>query len=819
MNKFKKFGVFIISFLVVLFSWLSLSGSIIKAETNYSNYFQDGISNWKRIGSAATLPTSQTGSILVKKGATSASDITLDYTFGGAQNNSGKVVKGMDSNFLKPTEGLTSASQNMVYSKMNIFMNNAGNYYGAVFQGKSSDQTEMLRQASSSSPDFLITPANYTGKISSREFALLGYSANNNGNIGLTNKQYYVGTDDNGNPAYKIVGEFTREAESSSGNQAYHMYAEILLRPSPSNAAFVQRELYLYNPGQTPQTFQTWFGEDTALGSAAGSNDLIVPHAIGGGIGLYIGNNPGKLMVTNVTNDGFTDFTGHTFNNTDWSSGFTNGVGQASAAADAALTTTLTDTAYTLKWPSTSLAAGKQAHFSSTMGLTYVPYALVIPKKEYTNQTAADRKDTTNRIGDKLNFSLKLTNYGQDGSLPTSWLYTKMEDTIPNGLDLDTKSIKVDGVDATSASTYDPTTRLLTVDMKKVSVGANKTSTITYNATIDNSANTLSSITNTAYFYGRDANAGTTTDTKYNAQVTIPITKTNFYPTLTKLVKNESDGTNAQYASSADAKYGDILDYQVKYNLGAGSDSMKDGATLSDDLPSGLQLVPGSVNYSADNGSDSLTNGDSLRSFNLGAMSANQTATLTFKAKVNASVAGVITNTATATGIKTNSLSIGDLTSQANVSVSNVNAFLSVPDIDFGQTNMYGSEKVLKNVATNGGLQIMHPSTNDFSVNVSYDNNNDETKMKSGSDTLTDDGSGLLFIRQRTSSPDDPGSFTPISASGTPIQTALFKGGSDQPTGLSGYVGVGDWKIKLAANTKVGSYKGTLTWTMVDSPN
>lgn len=134
---------------------------------------------------------------------------------------------------------------------------------------------------------------------------------------------------------------------------------------------------------------------------------------------------------------------------------------------------------------------------------------------------------------------------------------------------------------------------------------------------------------------------------------------------------------------------------------------------------------------------------------------------------------------------------------------------------------LYGKEITLNNVSTDGGLRIAHPNSSPYSVMVSYDNTNTDTQMKSGSNTLSNsninsDGSGLLFIRQRTNSANNPGTFTAILPSGIPLQTSSFtQTGSN--VDLSDYVGVGDWKIKLGANTEAGSYQGTLTWSMQDS--
>lgn len=802
----------LVSIFIFLLALILIPIQQVKADVN-QNVFNDGITNWVKYGATGSA-TSQIGDIPI------SNSIKLGYAFGAAINPSG-AIGNHDSDFLSPTVGVSNGGQFTSYSKFNVFLNNNNQYYASVFQGKGSSQSIMNAQASFTSPDFMIVPPTYNGKVTTRDFSLLGYTFGSNGNIGLKNKSYYVGGDKD-RPAYKIVGEFSRTASSYNGNQAYNLYAELVLRPSPTNAAIVQRELYLYNPNADTQSFQVLFGEDTALGTISNVNDNVPIYSLGDGLGLYINNgmdsssSASKLLVTNSMPDGFTDFTGQDISNdnnaTNWVGHFdSSGKGQIDSSTDQNLLGTGKhgNTAYTLKWPAVELGTKQQAHFGSTMGVTYSPYAVPNPTKTYTNET---RSDGTNKVGDKLKFSLKMSNNG----LNSKFNYSYLSDIIPEGFQLDTNSIKVDG-NSTNSFTYDSATRELNVNTN-TTLGDNKSSVVTFETTITNAASSTvqdKTVTNTGYFYGYDPQVNTSNN-EYKASVDIPIKKTTYSSSFTKTVKNDSDTT---YLNSTTGKWGEKVHYKIVYGVNNGSTSLADGATLTDDLPAGLKLVSGSVQYNNSyDSSKNITNGNSLTNIALGTLPANQTGTLTFDATIESTVAGTIVNNATIKNGSSNNASIGDMVSNdATVTVLNSDSFTDLPHIDFGTANMYGKNLTLTNVATNGGLQVAHPSSGNYYVNVAYDNNDEDKRMHSGKNTLSEDGSGLIFLKQRNSSPDDKGSWKPVLPTGTPIRSDTFTGGNDQSVDLTKYVGVGDWKINLDSNTQPGAYSGTLTWSMTDA--
>lgn len=748
--------------------------------------------------------------------------LKLGYAFGIAQDTNGKTNTMQDSYLREPS--ISGSANNINYSKMNVFLSNNNNYIGSVFQGSYSNSSAETnaQNVSLTSPDFLLIPTNLSTtshSVTAQNYSILG---SNNTNTGLGNtKSYYEGVDQNGNPAYKIEGTFTRGSTNGTGANDFNLHAELILRASPTNSAIVQRELVLKNNTNRIQSFQILFGEDTKLSN----NDRVSIKDLGNQSGLFIEDGSYKLMVTNELPDGFNNYSGQAYDSSRmlWDKGFDlkTGAGAESKGykyGDSVTgDTSIYDSSYSLKWNKTTLAPGETAHYGSTMGVVASPYALPVAKKSYINETTGNSGGTgTNSVGDKLKFSLMVQNNGYG----SSWTYEKLNDVIPDGLQINANSIAMtyknnkNGTETTQqipASDYDATTKTLTIP-PTMSLGDGTQATVTYEANITDAAGGKT-ITNTGEFTGHDTQTSSKT---YKSSVDITVAKPNYSASFTKQIKNITNGETT-YSDSTSGQKGDTLEYLITYGVNSESrDSLATGSSISDTLPSGIEQ-DGNITITA---SDGAQYGGSLSNVGLGNIAPGKALTVEFKAKVTASSVGNVSNTATFSGGKSSTgQTLGTATSnQAILNVKNINGFESVPSlIDFGTTNLYGKTTTLNNISTVGNLIVNHPTDNNFNISVSYDNNNADTQMKnSDKDTLSDDGSGLLFINQRTSDVSDSGSWKPISSNGTPIRTTDFAG-NQESINLTNYVGVGDWKIRLAPDTKVGSYTGTLTWNMVDS--
>lgn len=827
--SFSLIGIFLS--LIIIFN---ITAQPVKADTyvNGIDYtFDDGITNWSG-------PKSVSNSDEISLNPR----MSLGYGFGNMYDTSGKYSNiGFDDSVSK--DSMNTGSTNSYYSKMTGFLvDSNNNYISSIFNSgyASTDPATRKQGTGSTSPDFLIVPSTFNLKSNSvsvdKASILTGgdYKSSNNGSstlTGLHDKKLYSAQTTHG-LAFKLVGVLTR---SDSTYGTYNMTVELLLRPSPTNAALVQREMYIRNNSTTTASFQTFFGEDTKLGMLTGGvgADAVPIYDLGGGHGIYIGNGTYRINVTNETPDGFDNYTAiNRVNAQNWAVNYKTGtdgtvtgdeVNSATNAGKEILNTQ--DSAYSLRWNPVTIKEGETAHFGSTFGETQSPYALPSPSKTYTNENK--HSDNKNYVGDTLKFNLKMQNMGYSSStVTTKWAYNKLVDVLPAGLQYKPDSVSIDGAAYDSSKVdYDSATRTLTITPGE-SLAESQISNITFEANITNDASGQT-ITNTGNFFGRDMNISPlpSTDSQYNASVSIPVENSKFGYTFTKQVKKSTD---SNYQNSIDASAGDTVNYKAVFAVSSGSNytsSLNSGSTISDTLPSGLDLVKGSVNLTDSNGTAISSNGDSLSGLQVGSVAPGSSVILTFNAKVNQSTAGTITNTALLNNAKTSTgATLGDLTStSAVINVQNSESFISVPDIGFGSVNMSGTPRTLNNVSTSGGLVIAHPNSGDYSVNVAYDNNDTSTQMKSGSNTLSNDdlasdGSGLLYIRQRTNKASDVGRFVPISPSGTPIQTDFFDEASSSIP-LTPYVGIGDWQIKLGSNTKEGSYNGTLTWTMVDSNN
>ncbi|APU72087.1 hypothetical protein [Companilactobacillus crustorum] len=355
MRKFRKLIFFLGIIIAGIILFLATASHTVNASIQADD-IDDGITNWQNAGG-----TNEIGMLSIAKG------LGLGYTFGDAPNTGlDNGVPGNDASIL--------TDSNSEKGHFNVFLVIDGNYYGALYGNIGGPGGS----GPFNSPDFMIAPP--TNKT--------GLNFDTNGVIKfMKNKVYFKGTDQNGNYAYKIMGDYNNNTginnnEKEIGN--YQMEAELLLRPSPTNAAIVHRELYLKNNTNSTQTFRTMYSEDTKLGD----NDAVPILDIGNKSGIFIQSDDEKhrLFINNHVKGGFTQYTGN-----DWDEdqlNWTNKFNPANISGDGAEIkghhfgdTVLNsgDTAYALKWPTTVLKKGETAHFGSAMGVTQAGYSIPPP--------------------------------------------------------------------------------------------------------------------------------------------------------------------------------------------------------------------------------------------------------------------------------------------------------------------------------------------------------------------------------------------------------------------------------------------------------
>lgn len=825
MRDYKTIPKLFLLFFTALLMVLTFNTTTVKAinQTDIENAEKvmrkyDGIDNWQLQSSK---PSNKIGKIPI------GGNVSLGYTFGAARDKNGNVTAGDNTITLASSASSANGVPTITNSKINVFIDNNGKYYGILHQGDKSyidknDNTVHPEKASDTSIDY----------------ALLTGSAANNATSGMNllnklykfdtsngaSKLFYTGTDIHNKPVYKLVGYYSPS----------RVYIEIVLRPSITGSPIVQRELYVYNPDSSGKTqFQVFYGEDTGLSSSNDEQEEVdnVPiYSIGDGSGLYIksgltnNTSDSKLFVTNKVDGGFKDFMGRVLTNpVNWDTkGKANNIeitdpklpwtsnptasenGDTNTGKDVNLlkytrnnitydvldSNGKQDTAYVLRWPETNLNGGTVEKYVSTIGATVKPYAIPTVKKTYTNLTS---KDGTNNVGDKLRFTLTVRNDG----LGSNWIISNIKDIMPIGLTIDPNSIFAsgDGID------YNPNTGITDGEQ----------ATYTFDATINNQAPynlTNGKLTNTASFTGY--NNGFNDSRTYEASVDIPVETPTFKYRFTKQVRNNTNDPNGAFSSETTAKQGDIIDYELQF-ISNGTSNVT-GGNFKDDLPAGLELVPGSVALNGVKQND--------LNFSLGTLSNTITNKITFQAKVTAIDQTTASNTAYMTNITTNTGQQYDSIQTEEPAIVNIEAapqttsFVEVPtSIDFGSVNMTDSERILPNVKTTGNLIINHTADTPFQVSVSYDNNN--APLTNGSDKLINDNDDAMFFHQAS---NESNNWRTVSTSPVPIKSEGFSGQMLNQS-LNDYIGAKKWKLRVPANSKSGKYTGQVTWTIADTIN
>lgn len=793
----------VICFFTALFILLTALSQVNAATVDGNNDgIDDGVSYWSKGSVTRSDPIQLTPSL------------KLGYSFGlTTDTNNNYTANTSDDTMVKDSEVM--GALNMYYSKMNVFLINPSNkYISSTFQGFATSGTMNSRKqgVSMTSPDFLIAKPGVYSKVQSDTMSVLGNK--------MTDKSYYFSKDSEGRYTYMIAGNFKRDN--------YNFVIELILRPSSTNRNLVQREMYVRNVSGSTQDFQVFFGEDTKLGLATNSAADAVPiQDLGDGHGIFIAAGDYKLSITNETEDGFQHYVAlsRASNAPNWADRYdSDGNGDEKRNlnyGDKIIDST--DSAYSLSWDKTTLANNQVAHYSSTIGETQSPYSIMHASKSYKNETNNTGK---NNINDKLKFTLNIVNNGYNAD----WYYRQLVDKIPEGLQIDPNSIKKvfdNGTEvAMDPSNYDSSSRTLTVPVAQ-SLTDNQAEAVTFEANITADAidnlDSSGNLKNTGEFYGTDQEVAGSTEETIDASVNIPVEKPSFSSTFTKQLKNESSDTD--FKNSTEGKKGDVIDYLISYKIDSGSkDYLQSGATISDTIPSGLKVDDSSVYVKGPKDTEYYYQGTQnhdgkIISTGMNAIEQGESVLIKFSATVTANSVGLITNTATVTGGTTSGgQATGEMVSNgADLNVKNINGFIQVPTlIDFGTTNFTGQSKTLQNTSTNGELIVSHPDTKPFNVYVSYNNNLNGLQDNNGN-KLSEDGSNLLFIKQRNNSYEDTGTWQPISSDGIPIRTASFQNTDNQENiNLTDYVGVGDWQLKLPQNTNSGNYQGKITWTMVD---
>lgn len=109
----------------------------------------------------------------------------------------------------------------------------------------------------------------------------------------------------------------------------------------------------------------------------------------------------------------------------------------------------------------------------------------VLPDKPLMEKTVVSSGGQTTQVGDVLTYTLTAKN-NKAANFSTNWAKVAITDTLPTGLDFDsaTADIKINDAVATSPAdyTYDPNSRVLTINVGNLATGA--TAKVTFKATV-----------------------------------------------------------------------------------------------------------------------------------------------------------------------------------------------------------------------------------------------------------------------------------------------------------------------------------------------
>ena len=236
-------------------------------------------------------------------------------------------------------------------------------------------------------------------------------------------------------------------------------------------------------------------------------------------------------------------------------------------------------------------------------------------EKTVTNLTRSDGKTY---VGDTLLYTITATNTNQ--AAPDSvWPAVVVNDDVPAGLTIDANSLELDG-----ATVGTITGQNISVAVGDIMGGQHKA--VTFEVTVG------------AEFAGKTiTNVATTSDDTTSLPATIPVAPTE---SLDKTVTNltpHSDGKT--YA-------GDTLQYTITATNtnSAAPDSVWSNATIADDVPAGLTVVPNTLML--DGQAAGVITGQMV-TVNAGNIAGGQTKTVTFDVTVGAELAGKsVTNVA-----------------------------------------------------------------------------------------------------------------------------------------------------------------------------
>lgn|GEM_PF-6688816 len=232
--------------------------------------------------------------------------------------------------------------------------------------------------------------------------------------------------------------------------------------------------------------------------------------------------------------------------------------------------------------------------------------------------------------GDIITYTINVTNESGRGMLYD----IKVEDNIPSGLELVSESLQVDGKTVNNQSgNHAISTVIPTVDK-------NQTVKVTFQAKViaqeSRIINNIATVTDPI-----KPNEPKTAEVNINV-----IHKKGKLDSEKKVYNSEGESIDNQMV-----RVGDIIEYRILAKNTGGTETIVNNVKLQDAIPNGLSYETGTLMITYPDGTtkdlpDNQVNGQQLTTENIGNLKGGETATVSFKVKVNERATGILKNIA-----------------------------------------------------------------------------------------------------------------------------------------------------------------------------
>ncbi|RDX01005.1 DUF11 domain-containing protein [Listeria kieliensis] len=489
-------------------------------------------------------------------------------------------------------------------------------------------------------------------------------------------------------------GHTVIRAHMASSATGHDWGIDEVLKPSRDGQS-IQHEYYLTNLGEAGK-----IGLARAVDTQLNNNDRVPIHAIGENRGMYIESDGYRLYYRTNMKDGPENWNGDQFNN-DFLSNFTpadwTGAGkEAENLSKGAIIADQIDTGLKLKWLPRDLKLDETAHYRYDVGI--VSAGQPVPSLEKNVENISSEDQTEARLGDKLRYTIKLSNTGDD-----DWNNIEVKDELPDAVSTPENIVLIhangDAESLLLQDVYNDKTH--TLDLTNQTLKSEKEILLTFEGKIIN--NDKREIINVASGEGQGADGKNYTV----SDVARMKVKESSIPHVEKTVKNVN--------GSDDYLPGDTVEYSLKVgNANKNTAISWDNISLKDVVPEDVTVDPTSFHKTytkadgtteeSDLAQDTVWQESSRQLLvKQDALKGTEDVVVTFKAKIKNSVANkLVQNT-----LEVISDEFDPITADASFNVAGQLEFISAPkNISFGKLPIKSFKQTYKPELWDEALQV-----------------------------------------------------------------------------------------------------------------